>query len=339
MAAHPPSSCWILTDGLVGKVNQCLGLAEAVGFADWAIQPKIIKPRFPWRFLPPRWWFRPLAADPGAGLTPPWPQLLICCGRSAVAPAAAIRRLARGGCIVVAVQEPKLPNSSFDLVITAFHDRLKGENLLQTSGALNRISARTLEQGRQEFAAQFAHLPRPLVGVILGGSNRRMKISDQAVHRLLAQLRGLVAAGCGLVVTTSRRTPPEVVAACQQLVAEVGTKGLILWAGDGSEAGKNPYFGILALADALLITADSVSMISEAATSGKPVYIAEISHSVGKFDQFVSHMINQGIARRFAGELDPPWSYEPLQDTATAALQVRKLLAAIRSEDKDDPST
>ena len=324
MAALPAPRCWILTDGKIGKINQCRGLAEALGYGDSAIAEKVIAPRFPWSILPPRWWLRPLAAGRGTPLTPPWPELIICCGRPAVAPAAAIRQRARGASVVVAVQEPKLPNASFDLIITAFHDRLGGAGVLQTTGAMNRIRETSLQQGRRDFAPAFANLPRPLVGIALGGANRRMKIHPERIEALVADCRKMLARGYGLVVTPSRRSPERLVAAMAQLAAEFGEDKIIVWNG----LGANPYFGILALADYLLVTDDSVSMISEAATTGKPLYLLELSRGVGKFNQFADHLIRLNIARRFVGELEPPWHYEPLADTHTAALRVQELLAA-----------
>ncbi|MDI9408473.1 MAG: mitochondrial fission ELM1 family protein, partial [Candidatus Pacebacteria bacterium] len=297
----------------------------AIGYEPAAIIAKTVNARFPWRFLPPRWWFKPLLAIKDKRLQPPWPELLIACGRSAVAPAAELKRRAGKQMILVAVQEPKLPPKQFDLIITAFHDGLKGANILQTMGAMNRISPATLAVGRAEFKNQFKALPRPLIGLCLGGSNRRMKVDAAAVERLVEQLRDLVlpsqGGAFGLVVTASRRTPPMVLAAFDALLAEAGGDRMIFWRGEGS----NPYFGILALADYLIVTADSVSMMSEAATTGTPVMVAELASGVGKFNDFYREMESRGLVKRFTGVIDRPWKYQPLNDTARAAERVKLL--------------
>src|SRR5690242_10063388 len=121
-----PPRVWAVHDGRMGIVSQVLGLAEAVG---WPIEEKRIEIRFPWSRLTPHLWWRPLDALSSAGdaLTPPWPDLVIGCGRLTAAPLAAIRRASFGRTFTVQIQDPKLPLAWYDLVVLPEHDRRRGD--------------------------------------------------------------------------------------------------------------------------------------------------------------------------------------------------------------------
>lgn len=313
---------WVVSDGKAGTENQCLGLAEAVGIPFVA---KRLAARAPWRFLPAGLaarvavppFNRTLAAasDP---LDPPWPELVIASGRQSVPYAIALRRAAGGRTFVVQVQDPRVDPALFDLVVPPRHDRLAGPNVVPTLGALTRITPARLAAAAHEFAPRLAHLPRPLFAVLIGGSNRSYRLTAAAMTVLIGGLDMLTASGAGLVVTTSRRTGTANV---QTLRAALAGKAAVMW--DGSA--PNPYFGYLALADALVVTADSVSMTSEACTTGKPVYVAPLPGGAAKFRDFHAALADAGCTRPFIGPIQP---YTPtrLDETARIAAIVRTRL-------------
>ena len=172
-------SCWALSDGNPGNANPCLGLAEAVGFV---VTTKRIAARPPWSWLPPGLWLAPLMASDANSdpLTPPWPDLLIACGRQVAAPAAAIGRAAKGGTFTVQLLDSRMAPERFDLVVTPRHDRLGGANVIATLGALNRITPERLAAEAERVAASVADLPTPRVAVLVGGA-----ITIQSCPRLL----------------------------------------------------------------------------------------------------------------------------------------------------------
>lgn len=310
---------WIFNDGKIGTMNQCQGLADALGIAPVV---KVSHPRLPWRFLPAHAWPMPLAAQSKrhVDLAPPWPALLIASSRSAIPTAAAMRRKAGGRMVAVAVQDPRIGAEKFDLVIAAAHDRVRGGNVLVTDGALHRVTRDRLAAAAARFRPLFATLPRPLVAVLMGGSNRHFRLDGAAAGlfgRRLAALGGRT--GAGFAITPSRRTTPQALA---ELVAGLGATPAYLW--DGS--GDNPYLGLLALADHIIVTADSVSMTSEAAATGKPVHVLGREHIGGRFASFHAHFEALGITRPFADDLDA-WSYQPPRDNERAAAAVAALLA------------
>ncbi|HEV8015416.1 MAG TPA: mitochondrial fission ELM1 family protein [Stellaceae bacterium] len=312
-----PPVVWVLHDGKLGMANQVTGLAEALG---WPFVEKRLAIRAPWRYLPPALWLAPAEAlDPsGASLTPPWPGIVIACGRNAVAPARMIKRAGGKRVFWVQVQDPRFARREVDLIVAPLHDPAPGDNVMRTIGAVHRVTEAKLGAAGARFAPLFAGLPRPLAAVLIGGDNDVYRLTDTRFAALCDQLVGLASSGIGLAITASRRTAPA-----QQAMLRTRLDGLPAYIWDGS--GDNPYFGLLAAADAIIVTADSVSMISEAAATGKPVQIVELEGGSKKFARFHEALRDAGITRPFTGALGE-WRYAPLDDTARAAAEIRRRL-------------
>ncbi len=310
---------WVVTDGKPGMQNQCVGLAEALGVTP-SIRQVVV--RQPWRSLPPQLWLAPLSAlaPESSPLSPPWPDLLIATGRQTVALATAIRRQSGGRTFCVQIQNPKVAVGRFDLIAAPVHDRLTGPNVVSTYGALGRVSAAKLAAEAEQFRAGVQDLPQPRIMVSLGGDNGVFRMTETFIDRLGADLRQMVAdTGAGLLVTPSRRTDP----AMGQRLRDLLTGLPHLWH-DGS--GPNPYLGWLGLADAVVVTGDSVNMVSEACATGKPVFIADLEGGNAKFTRFHSALKRDGLTRPFIGRLEH-WTYPALDDTAKVADAVRERLA------------
>ena len=305
---------WAVHDGKIGMANQVLGLAEAVGYP---VFEKAVALRAPWRHLVPALWLHPMAAlkPEGARLEPPWPDLLIACGRSVTALALAVKRMSRGRTLWVQVQDPRFARRHVDLMVVPQHDPARGENVLLTVGAVHRVRPASLDAGRARFAPLFAALARPLVGVLIGGSNRAYRLTPAIAASLGQQLAALAAQGFGIAITPSRRTGE---AALKALVEPLRSLPHYIWGGSG----ENPYLGLLAHADALVVTADSVNMVSEAASTGKPVHLVGLEGGSAKFQRFHDLFRRAGIARAFTGKIER-WTYQPPDDTERAAAEIR----------------
>lgn len=316
----PPSPvCWVVSDGKIGMESQCIGLAEALGAAPVV---KRVQVRRPWRWMPPLWVPDPLASlgPKKDRLTPPWPDLLIASGRQSVAVSIAIRAASKGATFTIQIQNPAVDPSYFDIIVAPSHDRLSGPNIIETLGGMNRVTAARLDEAAVHFAPLWSDLPRPLVAVMLGGSNKVYRMSEKRGEILGRQLADMARReGAGLLVTPSRRTAPEVLQAIRRALDGLPAR---IWDGKGD----NPYMGYLALADAMVVTADSVNMVSEAATTGKPVFIVELEGGSRKFSRFHADMRDKGITRPFKGRLET-WSYTPLRETARAAEEIRRRFA------------
>ena len=316
--------CWILSDGKAGHENQSLGLAEALGRRSQVLRLSV---KVPWRWLPPALWLAPLRAVrfQTSAPAPPWPELVIACGRTPAPVAAALRRASGGASFVVQIQDAKLPAEGFDLVVVPEHDRLRGDNVLTSRGALTRVTPERLAAAAERFGPRYAALARPRVAVLIGGSSRAYRMTEDRARTLGEQLATLARRdGAGLMVTLSRRTPP---AAAEALKSALAGSGAAIWDGGG----ENPYFGLLALADHLVVTGDSVSMACEAAGTGKPLHIAALDGGSPKFTRFHESLRQTGIARPFTGRLET-WHYPPLAESARIAGEIRRRLA-IRKHD------
>lgn len=316
--------CWALTDGRPGNANPARGLAEALGLAPVA---KTVRLATPGRWLPPGLW-PPGMLGLGAGsdpLAPPWPDLVISCGRKAIGPALEIRRRSGGATRAVHIQHPRINPSRFDLVVCPAHDRLQGPNVVVTVGTVHGLTRATLDAAAAAWKDRLGVVPRPRVAVLIGGTSKAYRMDAPTGRRIGTDLARLVAqTGAGLMLTLSNRT--EAAAAAEIRSALAGT-GAWIWDGRGD----NPYRGMLGLADHVLVTADSVNMMSEAAATGRPVYTLELpaAGSTAKFERFRESMAAAGVLRPFEGRLED-WSYEPPDDTARAAERVRALFSARR---------
>jgi mitochondrial fission protein ELM1 len=315
MAQDATPTVWAVHDGKIGMINQVTGLAEALG---WPIVQKELHIRAPWRHLPPRFWLEPLSAVAagGAAFGPPWPAVIIACGRNTVALARAAKRASGNRLCWVQVQDPRFARDEADLLVVPAHDPATGDNVFRTLGAVHRITPQKLRDGARRFAPLYAGLPRPLVAVLIGGSNKVYRLTQARLARLADDLATLAQQGFGLAVTVSRRTQAE---GGDVLRRRLDGLPAIVWDGDGD----NPYFGMLGLADAIIATADSVSMVSEAAATGKPVHVVELDGGSRKFAAFHDAMRKAGITRPFRGAIET-WSYAPPDDTARAAAEIRR---------------
>ena len=310
-------TCWIVTDGKPGMANQCLGLAEAL-----RLDPivKTVKLRAPWRYLSPfllrvgkRW-----SLDGNSDkIEPPWPDLLIATGRHSVLASLRVKQFSPRT-YRVQIQNPAIALANFDLVITPRHDCLEGDNVLSTQGSMHRVTPEVLATGAERWRATYAHLPSsPRIAVLIGGPNGAYTMGAEDARLLGRNLSALCRTyGAGLMVTPSFRTGEANKAILRQAL-----DGLPAHIWDGT--GDNPYFGLLGLADAIVATPDSINMVSEAASTGKPVYIAPLPGGSDKFDRFHRSLLADGVTRPFDGTLDQ-WTYAPLADTAMAADAIRR---------------
>ena len=319
-----PLRIWTVTDGRAGIEAQALGLAEAVA----RLRPsEIVRKRIAW----PRWMRRAptqivpasrgLLAAGGDGLSSPWPDLWIGNGRASIPLSIAVRRWSHGASFVIQLQDPLRSASLFDLVAPPNHDGLRGANVFGVTGTPHRVTPERLDEELAPFKARLDALPRPHVVALIGGRSRAFDLSAPRAERLAGQIGDAVRAGGGaLLLTFSRRTPTAAEAVMRKALH--GVPGLI-WDGEGA----NPYFAFLATADVILVTEDSANMPTEAAATGRPVYLLEMDGRQARKRRFHAELAALGIARRFEGRLES-WSYAPLRETDRLATEVLRRMDA-----------
>ena len=322
---------WVLADQRQGTANQCLGVADAfggayevkeIGHSALAVLPNI--------FLGSS--LAGLQSGSASGILPPWPDLVISGGRRTAPIARHIKvEAARTGgryCFLAHLMHPG-PGAgagNFDLIAVPRHDRPRTSpgnisNLFPITGAPHRVNEAALAEARTRWREMFENLARPLVGLLLGGATRRKPFREAQAVELGASAGTLTAAAGGsLVITASPRTGDTV----QHVAAAAAGGAPPAHVHHWSATGDNPYLGILALADILVVTGDSVTMCSEACATGKPVYIfAPPEFSVAKHVRFQADLFAGGYARSLAGSLEV-WEHPPLNASAEIAAEIHR---------------
>jgi uncharacterized protein len=309
---------WTLTDGHAGNRRQADALAAALACGpaqDW-----LLEPRLPWNMLAPRSF---AGADHAFGtgfaqaLAHP-PRLAIGCGRQA---ALATRLLRERGSKVVQILDPRIDTGYWDLVVAPEHDRLVGDNVIALLGSLNPVDEPWLERARAAFA-HFAELPQPRTAVLLGGSSSHARFDRSAFEVLASKLEAVLAReGGSVLITTSRRTPADLIAALRHRYVE--TPGVV-WCGETD--GTNPYEGLLAWADRIVCSPDSVNMVSEACATEAPVFVFDPTRVSGRPRRFLDSLLAHGRIRAMDTQL-APFEVEPLRETARVAALIKQRLA------------
>jgi mitochondrial fission protein ELM1 len=319
-----PDLTWVLTTGEAGMRSQALGLAEAVGLP---IQEKRIVVGRPWTWLPGGLLPFPLRAlDPcGDMLAPPWPRLVIGCGRRSIGAALAVKRASKGRALAVYIQNPECGRRRFDLVAALPHDLVHGPNVVQLATALHGVTNAYLAQAREKWRGRLVRDSALHLGVLVGGDNGSYRLTSTVTRQLIRILSTAHGKhGMHALLTPSRRTPTT----SRGMLADALASGNLGWMWD--ETGDNPYLGILALADRLIVTGDSVSMISEALASGRPVHVLPLEGRGKRHDAFLRRIADAGMVSLIAGE-DLDWTFEgrtPINSTVEPAARIRMMLEA-----------
>jgi mitochondrial fission protein ELM1 len=345
-ADRTPPRVWVVTGYRAGERTQILGLADALG---WPYEIKALGHRS-WDWAPGlarRVSIAGIDPDSRAELNPPWPDLVISAGMRNEPVVRWIKARSDRQTKLVHLGRPWVHYRHLDLVITTPQYRLPDRpDVLQNLGTLHRVNAASLEAAGERWAAAFADLPRPRVGVIVGGHSGPYTLGPAAAadlgRRAAERARS---AGGSLMITTSSRTPPGATAALTDAVdvpAYVYRYGI--------DAGDNPYLGILAAADELIVTSDSIAMLSEAVAAGKPLSIYDLAQGgdtrlaaqayrflmrhghprlTRDLSLFHEALIESGRAA-WLGAAPPP-TPPPLEDTSRAVRRVRRLLGLAAS--------
>jgi len=308
------TTAWILSDGKIGDEVQCFGIAEALRLAP---ERRLIEPRAPWRWFAP---YAPVAprdasARPTSPIAPPFPDIVFAAGRQTVPYLRRLRKESRGRTFTIFIKDPYTGPGTADVVWVPEHDALRGKNVIVTTTPANRVGRVIGELRYIPADPRIAALPHPRVALTLGGKSINHLFTAADCARLIEMARNLVGHGCGVMVSASRRTPPNLLAEFVSLF--INEPRVFVW--DGS--GDNPYSQMLAHADHIIVTADSVNMVGEAVTTGVPVYVYEPGGGHRKITAYIDRLIGLGAVRRWNGRLES-WTYEPIDATPGMAREI-----------------
>ncbi|GAN91007.1 hypothetical protein Gbfr_022_051 [Gluconobacter frateurii M-2] len=304
----------IIAEDFAGMRAQGAGLAEKAGL-EWEFRPVLI--RKPWNHFPARYWPSPLKRIAPISISPDSRLIISIGGTGGIAGAAVARR---EGLPVVQIQNPRTALSKFDLVIANTHDGIIGENVLISRNALHPVTPQKLGVARATWEGRLKQDDRPLLSILIGGTNGRFSLGAAEAAEMADGLIAFASRNSmQAVLTPSRRTDAAALAVLKEKLIPAGIRIL---EGQGSD---NPYLGMLACADVIAVTTDSVSMISEAAATTAPVMILPLPGKSTRIGRFVETLQDAGRIRPFSPDLEP-WSVHPLDDTPTAAREMRQRL-------------
>lgn len=288
----PPPRTWLLIGDKPGDNAQARALADALG---WPYAVRQVFPKAEWVLGKPR--FTPgldhLDLARSAPLTPPWPDLIVTVGRRPSAAALWVQDQSGGRTRIVLLGRPKRWAERFALIVAPPQFLIPArDNLVQLQLPPLRADPAAVAAAGATWRDRLAGLPRPLTAVLIGGATKPFRFDTAVAGQLLAELARVQARDGGtLYLTTSRRTRPEIVAALETGLA-AGAR-LYRWAADPSA--DNPYLGLLALADRFVVTGDSVSMMVEVASLGRPLAIFDLPVGDGMLDRLRATVARPGL--------------------------------------------
>ncbi len=299
---------WTLTDGSEGMMSQVIGLAQEFGEEIVQIKTDLL---FPWSLLQPgilptyKWIFKNTIPKLYK------PNIIISCGRKSVYLSTYLKKK-YNDIINIHIQNPKISFEKFNFIIAPNHDGIKGDNVIQSLGALHKFSPEVVSSVKNTF-----NIPtNNLVTCIIGGQNQHYYFNEKEAKDICFKINALKVKNpeINLLVLTSRRTDPLIKKIFKEKLSLISA----LWLGKG----ENPYTFALKYSSNFIITSDSTSMISESAISGKPIYIYQLPFKrVSKrFEKFHNEFKKLNITRDFKNSISlSNWSYKPIYESKRIA--------------------
>tara|TARA_X000001036_G_C20567314_1_gene761161 strand:- start:235 stop:1185 length:951 start_codon:yes stop_codon:yes gene_type:complete len=301
----------LLTQGMHGMISQVEGLAKAlkVNFKHQKIK---LKPF--WNLIPPK--FSPISENL---LTEKFVcdcKIVISCGRKSVIPSIALKKRLGNEIFNIHIQDPKVSVKHFDLIISPDHDKVAGENVLTTRGSIHYLTKKEISINSKYL--QLDRGKKNVVAFVIGGPNKYYSYSDEQIHFIFNKVKRLFTPDkFKIVVIPSYRTPERIIKKAYNTfsINHHVVKGI----------DKKAYLSALAIADYVIVTCDSTSMISEAAVTGKPVYMAMMKpkRNINRFKSFYLQFKELGIAKELSDTIDN-WSYDKLDEVNRIAPIIRE---------------
>jgi len=296
----------LLTQGMHGMVSQVEGLARALGLT-YKHQSIKLKPF--WNLLPPK--LTPISENLVKEKFVCDSKVIISCGRKSVIPSIALKKRLGKEIFTIHIQDPKVSLKHFDLIISPEHDNIKGDNVLTTKGAIHYLTKKEIKNNLNYLNVNKEK--KKLVAFIIGGPNKYYNYNDQTIHQLFTKIKTLFTPDkYKIIIVPSYRTPEKII---KKAFDTFNFNHIVIKTVD-----KKAYLSALALADISVVTCDSTSMISEAAITGKPVYIAMMKPNKNnrRFKKFYSLLTDLGITRELKDSVEE-WSYESLNEVNRVA--------------------
>ena len=291
----------LLTQGMHGMVSQVEGLAKALGLS---YKHQKIELKSFWNLIPPK--ISPISENLVKNKFVCDCKIIISCGRKSVIPSIALKKRLGNQIFNIHIQDPKVSFEHFDQIITPDHDGIKGDNVLTTRGSIHYLTKKEILDNSKYL--QLDKGKKQIVSFILGGPNKYYNYSDEQIHFIFNKVKTLFTPDkYKIIVIPSYRTPEEII---KKAYNTFSINHYVV-----KNIDKKAYLSSLAQADYIIVTCDSTSMISEAAVTGKPVYMAMMKprKSIKRFKSFYTQFKELGIAKELTDSIDN-WSYDKLDE-------------------------
>ena len=298
----------LLTEGMHGMISQVEGLAKALDL-DF-IHEKIELNSF-WKLFPPK--LTPVSSNVYKKIISSDFDVIISCGRKSVIPSIHLKKNSNKKVINIHIQNPKVNFKNFDFIVAPEHDGITGENVINTKGAIHYLTKEEILTNKNYLDSFIKKDNRKIISLIIGGPTKYYDYSDENLEKIFNKLKTLVEKKeYQLVIIPSMRTPKSIIEKAKLFFGERHT---VIESVD-----KKAYLSALAISEYIVVTCDSSSMISEAALTGKPIYIANIEpkKNDNRFQQFRNLFKELNITRNLGEDLEN-WNYQKLDETNRVA--------------------
>ena len=298
----------LLTQGMHGMISQVEGLAKAldIDFIHHKVETNNI-----WKIVPPR--FSPISQSVYKKINQVDFNVIISCGRKSVIPSIHLKSISNKKIFTIHIQDPKVDYKHFDYIVAPEHDAIEGENVINTKGAIHYLTEQEIFENKEYLNSFIKKDSRKIWTLIMGGPTKYYDYSSKNIKDIFSMFNNLLEKhDFQLVVIPSMRTPLNTINYAKEFFGENHT--IIM------NVDKKAYLSALAISEKIVVTCDSSSMISEAALTGKPVYVANIPPKKNdkRFQRFRNLFRELNITRNLGEEIEN-WNYEKLDETNRVA--------------------
>jgi len=298
----------LLTQGMHGMISQVEGLAKAldIDFTHHTVELNNF-----WKMVPPK--ITPISQSVYKKIDHENFDVIISCGRKSVIPSIHLKNNSNKKVFNIHIQDPKVDLKHFDFIVAPEHDSIKGQNVISTKGAIHYLTENEINENKDYLNSFIKKDERIIWTLIMGGPTKYYDYSTKNIKEIFTTLSKLSKKhNFQLVIIPSMRTPTNIIQYANNYFGDDHT--VIM------DVDKKAYLSALAIAQNIIVTCDSSSMISEAALTGKPIYVASIlpKKNDKRFQKFRNLFRELNIIKNLGEEIED-WNYEKLDETNRVA--------------------
>ena len=308
----------LLTQGMHGMISQVEGLAKAldIDFTHHTVELNNF-----WKLIPPK--LTPISQRVYKKINQTEFDLIISCGRKSVIPSIHLKKNSKKKILNIHIQDPKVNFSHFDFIVAPEHDFIRGQNVINTKGAIHYLTDGEIIKNKDYLSSFIKKDQRKICSLILGGPTKYYEYSSENLKNIFSNLNNFLKKNdFQLIVIPSMRTPKNSINFAKDYF---GKNHTII-----DNVDKKAYLSALYISESIVVTCDSSSMISEAALTGKPIYVANIlpKKNDRRLQEFRNLFRKLNIIRNL-GELEENWSYQKLDETNRVAKIIKQKLISL----------